>query len=726
MPMALLPSLVHLRAGASSVRAALAGLLVLLLAALWPGGPARAEAGFTTLVADRVFLDGPDRLIAEGNVEALSGQTRLRASRILYDRRSGALTITGPLTLSEGDEVLILADEAELHSGLRSGLIRSARVVLDQQLQIAAHQVERQDARFTEMSSVIASACEICARRQTPLWEVRAARVIHDDEAQQIHFENAQFRLFGVPVVYLPRLRVPDPRLERATGWLSPRFSVNTGHGVGLRAPYFIVLARDKDLTLTPFVASKGSRALDLRYRQAFASGMLELGGMVARDRLRQGTTRGMAYAEGEFALGRGVELSFNLIKLGDRRLLEDYNRGEAQVTSDITLQRVRRDERFRAQALHFRSLRLADVNSQLPNRVGQVVYERRFDMPGLGGTGGVRMEAHSYSRRVPLAADVKGVSRLSLDLDWRRDAVLPAGVLGALAVQLGVDHFRIAPAATGFARSHTRVTPNAMAELRWPLMRSTDRGATHVIEPVAQLVWARDRVSALPNDISRMPELDEGNLFTFDRFAGREQREAGRRANLGIGWSMHDPEGWSSHVILGRVWRQRDLGQFSPQSPLAGARSDWLVVASLDTDMGLTLSNRALFDSGFRVSRNALEVDWSTPDYGITSSYVHIRPDPAEGRLTRSAEWSFEGRRSLDEFWTASVNWRYDVSAGRAAQFGAGLNYENECLRVDIGLQRQFTSATTTRSSTSVALNMDVLGIGGNPSRARRSCSDG
>ena len=198
----------------------------------------------------------------------------------LRPRRTGAMQITGPLVLIEGASTVLLADSAELREGLRLGLIRSARVVMEQQLQIAANTVERRSERFTEMNNVIASACEICPDTETPLWEMRADRVVHDAEERQLYFEGAQFRMFGLPVAYIPRCAWPDsPSLERATGFLSPRFSLDTEHGFGLRAPYFSSpLSSDKDLTLTPFLGTKGTYALEARYRQAFSSGLLELG----------------------------------------------------------------------------------------------------------------------------------------------------------------------------------------------------------------------------------------------------------------------------------------------------------------------------------------------------------------------------------------------------------------------------------------------------------------
>lgn len=716
--------------------ARVASLMLVLLLALAPvRGTAQSTPEFATLIADRLFIDSATRLIAEGNVEALFGTTRLQARRVIYDRATGVLSIEGPLVLNDGRDVIMLADEAELSDGLRRGLIRSARVVFDEQLQIAAATVERLDERFTEMNAVVASSCEICATRRTPLWEIRARRVVHDDVEQQVYFENAQFRLFGLPVVYLPRLRVPDPRLERATGFLSPRFTFNTGHGIGLRTPYFIVLSQDRDLTVTPFLSNRGTRALELRYRQAFATGMLELGGTFARDSIRPGESRGMGYATGNFALGRDTQLSFHLIQPSDRRFLEDYGRDQPRLTSDITIERITRDTRQRLQLLQFRSLRLGDTNAVLPNQVGQAVLEHRRDVPGLGGVAGLRLEAEFLRRRQGLAGTEampgliadrpRQMGRVSLDLDWRRDAVLPGGVLGAVGLNLGLDHFRLSDTGGAFGGQVSRVTPNVMAELRWPLVRSDGNGVRHVIEPVAQVIWGRDRLAGLPVEAGRMPEFDEGNLFGLNRFPGAESREAGLRANLGATWTRHDPDGWSSTLTLGRIWRQRDLGQFSGATPMAGGKSNWLLAGSLDTMDGLSLSNRSHFSSDFKLTRTAFELDWTTETYGISTSYMRILANPFEERAVSASEWSFEGTRQLNEFWTGRVGWRYDIAQNRAARALVGLNYQNECLRVEMGLERQFASATTPTARTSFGLNLDILGIGGNPSRTRRMCND-
>ena len=96
-----------------------------------------------TLIADSLRLEGRDRLVAEGNVEALSGTTRLKAARVIYDRTGDRLILEGPITVIEGDRIVVLADSGDLDASLENGLLRGARMVLDQQVQLAANRIDR-------------------------------------------------------------------------------------------------------------------------------------------------------------------------------------------------------------------------------------------------------------------------------------------------------------------------------------------------------------------------------------------------------------------------------------------------------------------------------------------------------------------------------------------------------------------------------------------------------
>ena len=122
-----------------------------------------------TLLADQVRFDGTS-LTAQGNVEVFYGDIRLSSGKIEYDRASGALNITGPIRLTDPDgDIVVYADAAMLDADLRNGILTSARLVIDQQLQMASTHIRRVDGRYTQLSKTVTSACQVCESNPVPL-----------------------------------------------------------------------------------------------------------------------------------------------------------------------------------------------------------------------------------------------------------------------------------------------------------------------------------------------------------------------------------------------------------------------------------------------------------------------------------------------------------------------------------------------------------------------------
>ncbi|MFN6952878.1 MAG: LPS-assembly protein LptD, partial [Albidovulum sp.] len=568
----------------------------LWLAAALAAIPASAQ-DTATLIADRVLLTAGNLLTAEGAVEVFYRGARLTARRIVYDGATERLTIEGPITLTDGTGTVILADQAELSRDLTDGVLRSARMVLDEQLQIAATEIARSSGRFTRASRVVASSCQVCPSNPTPLWEIRASRVVHDQTERQLYFDHAQFRVAGLPVFYAPRLRMPDPTLKRATGFLMPRSRTTTALGPGLKLPYFIAIGDSRDLTVTPYLSASRTRTLEFRYREALRIGNVIVEGALTRDDLLPGDIRGYLFASGEFVVPRDFRVGFTLEAVSDDAYLLDYGLPEKdRLASGISVKRTRRNEHVELSLFRYWSIRPGDDNAVLPMLVGDFSLVRRFSPRHLGGEAQFAFDLHGHRRASNVATDANGdgtvdgrdVARASAVIDWRRSWILPNGMVFAGAAEITADFYSIGQDA-GYPGTVTRVLPAASVELRWPWVRSSGAGgASQVIEPIAQLIWAPDRANAVPNEDSQIVNFDEGNLFGFSRFPGADGRELGRRLNLGMTWTRHDPVGWTLGLSAGRVFRFDDLGQFSTASGLDGTGSDWLLAAHLVTPDGL------------------------------------------------------------------------------------------------------------------------------------------
>lgn len=691
---------------------------------------ARAQE-VATLLADRVAVTGNSLLTADGGVEVLYQGRRLSAQRITYDRTTDRLRIEGPILLTDGAGSIVLADQADLAADLTEGILTSARLVLNERLQIAAAEMFRVSGRYTQLTNTVASSCQVCAENPVPLWEIRADRVVHDQEARQLYFDHAQLRVAGLPVFYIPRLRMPDPTLNRATGFLMPRLRTTSGLGTGFKIPYFWAIDDHRDLLVTPYLTTKNGRTVELRYRQAFRQGEVTVSGSLSRDDLRPGETRGYGLATGLFRLPRDYVLTFRAETVSDPAYLLDYGISQKdRLDSRLEIARTRRNEHISARMIQFHSIRAGESNATLPSLVGDFTFHRRFSGGPLGGEGGLRFQLHSHGRTSsdPLDRDADGdadgrdTSRASLRLDWRRNWILPGGIIGSVLGEGIADVYNIRQDAV-FQGTTRRLDGAAAVELRWPWVGQTGGGTTHVIEPIAQLAYASKSTSAVPNEDSTLVEFDEGNLLSLSRFAGADARERGSRLNLGLNWTRLSADGWSMGILLARSFRAVDTGQFGPASGLDGDRSDWLAALHLDMAEGLRMTNRVVFDDGLDMTKAELRMDMMRDRYGLSSSYLWMLADPLENRPADTSELTLDGTWRFDANWSGRVAGRYDFVADRATSAGLGLEFKNECLKVDLSLSRRFTSSTSVKPTTDFGLGIDLLGIGGGVPGTARAC---
>lgn len=682
--------------------------------------PTQASAQETaTLLADQVLVDAAGRLIASGSVEVWQGSIRLTAQRILFDQRRDYLNIDGPITISDGPDTVILADSAELSPNLRAGLITSARLVLAQQLQMTAATVVRDPNGISQLTSVVASSCPVCAADPTPLWEIRAGRVTHNENTDQLHFEQAQFRFAGVPILYLPRMRLPGPGLDRSRGVLRPEVNAGSALGVSVGIPYFIPLGEAHDLTLTPTVSTERMASLGFRWRTARQNGGVELGGQITRDQIIPGDLRGYVYMRALFGLSNDFRLSADLLTATDSAYLETYDiTDDSRLSGDIVLERVRRDQMIRARALAFYSLRAADNNDELPNAALQAELDQRIDLAHtpVGGTLRLQLGAQAFQR----ASSVDGVqgrdvARAHTQLTWRRTEVMAGGILATAALDGRLDHVRISED-SAYATPVNRRAVQAMVELRWPWARTTSSGARHVLEPVVQVIESRRNGVSLPNDDNTMPELDEGNLFTLARYSGEDALDDGSRVNAGLRWSRYDPSGWSSEALVGRIWRSAPYRGYTLAhvQPLGRDTSDWLLAGRLSHNSGYSGSLRVLIDDTSVVSRAETNLAWTGPATTVSTRYLYLPASSFESRTNDLSEWSIDLTRRHANGWSSSFGWEYDTSQNLFATARAGLQFRNECLAFDLTFTRQFVTSTNTTASTSLNMSIDLLGIGG------------
>ncbi|PIE18144.1 MAG: organic solvent tolerance protein [Proteobacteria bacterium] len=679
--------------------------------------PASAQMA-ASLVADRVELNGRI-LTATGNVTAFSDGVRLSAGAIRYDGARDQLSVSGPILITNPDGTVLTATQATLDPQLETGLLLGARLVLDRRLQLASARVDRAGP-LTQMTGVAATSCNVCPGK-APLWEIRAARVVHDADNRRLWFDNAQFRLGGVPIAWLPRLRLPDPTVDRAAGLLLPRITSSNRLGVGLKWPVFVPVGDHRDITLTPWI-TRNSRSLGLSYREAFASGDLSIDSMVSDDSLKSGL-RGYVFAQTTFRLPRRWLMEADLELASDDSYLLDYGiTDKDRLDSRLALTRVTARRLSYARITGYESLRDSEDNLTQPTSVARLLHRERLRLGKTLLTWEASLDAHH--RRSSLAGTGRDMARIGLGAQLDRRFVFGPGFELSTSAMARLDGYAFDDPLPG-EEDGLRRQGGAAVSLSWPLARHGAR-VTHIIEPRVTLSWSDAKGITPPNEDATRVEFDETNLHGFTRAPGEDLTETGRRASIGLSWTMQMADGAATRLTFGRILRDDAPVGFSESSGLAGAQSDWLLALGVDLPGGFSFDSRSLIADDREISRSESRIRWAGDRVQLSATHVFLSADLDENRAGDVSEWALDGDWQVTQNWALNANARYDIASDRPVKAGLGATWKNECVSVGLSASRRFTTLDNVPPSTDFGLEVSVEGFrstttGLRPARACR-----
>ena len=105
-------------------------------------------------------------------------------------------------------------------------------------------------------------------REKCPPWEMSAEEIKHDKKKKTIYYKNASLKIYDKKVFYFPKFFHPDPTVDRQSGFLIPKIQDNSTTGLSFNLPYFIALAENKDVTLSPRFFAEDKFLVQTEFRQ--------------------------------------------------------------------------------------------------------------------------------------------------------------------------------------------------------------------------------------------------------------------------------------------------------------------------------------------------------------------------------------------------------------------------------------------------------------------------
>ena len=170
------------------------------------------------LESDELIYDNDRGLvIATGNVQLAYGRSTLVADKVEYNQQSGRVIATGNVEILEPNGNRIFAKEIDITDDFSDGFVSALNVQTADETRIAAESAERRDGNVTQFNNGVYTACKPCQENpeKPPFWQIRAKKVVINNDTQTVEYEDASFEINGVPLLNLPRFAHADPAIKR-------------------------------------------------------------------------------------------------------------------------------------------------------------------------------------------------------------------------------------------------------------------------------------------------------------------------------------------------------------------------------------------------------------------------------------------------------------------------------------------------------------------------------
>ena len=567
------------------------------------------------------------RVSAVGNVQLFYNGTSVEADRVIYDQTTKRLHAEGNIRMTDADGKITYANIMDLSDDYRDGFVNSLRVDTADATRMAATRSDRSSGNYTVFENGVYTACAPCKDdpKKPPLWQVKGARIIHDQQREDAVFRDRAARILRrADRLYAVLL---DARSDGEAQERLPDAGLSAKHRPTASRRKFRITGRSPRTWTqlsTPRITTRQGVLFQAEFRQRLINGsyqiraygidQLDPGAFAGQPGDRQ--FRGGVETKGQFAINDKWVWGWDGVVLSDYYFMSDYRLSQyrdplnsflslpTEAISQLYLTGVGNRSYFDLRTIYY--LSFSGNQQQVPVVYPVMDYSNVFNYPIFGGEVSYKTNFVNLSRndavfdpittlantnslctttsadplaRTPAQCLLRGMpgtyTRFTAEAQWRKSFTDSFGEIWTPFVSARVDAINAdvtnQPGVNNFLptgdTTALRVMPTVGLEYRYPFINVQPWGST-TIEPIAQVIIRPNESYAgkLPNEDAQSLVYDASNLFSVDKFSGYDRVEGGGRANVGVQSTTQFDRGGSVNMLFGQSYQLFGLNSFAVQ----------------------------------------------------------------------------------------------------------------------------------------------------------------
>ncbi len=664
-----------------------------------------------------------DILMASGDVIIEQNGTVVKTDIFYFYRQQNQIILPNNVIIETPDGTVTHTQNVSLSADMNDIIGEAIVMRLYEGSLLTSERLKRTDkGESLYLKRVAYTPCSTCGD-EAPLWKISAHNWKHDVPEKEMIFTHSFFEIKDIPVFYFPYMSVPDFTVKRKTGFLAPSLSHGNEMKQGITTPFFIDLADNQNLTLTPTFSTSHDPLGIFDYEGRFSHAILQMQGSGTRD--DDGAKQGHIKANLRLDVNNNWRLSGQYYRTSSDTYFRRYdlpgvNTSQAYLRSFATAERFGEQNYFNFTGLSYQKLWHHVNKKSIPVFIPTVNYQYRTDsLTDNGLYAFSNVSAAMYNNRQRFKSERASVTQglyLPYITGFGANIDLKASVRGDIYnIDTGKYGIENRPADETYGTG--RLFPIASAKLSYPLFRQTEN-TTQILEPIVMLVTAptNGRNHKIPNVDSTDVDFDDTNLFSENRFVGQDWVETGSRINYGVQWSLFDNQNRSLSLMVGQSHRFSGDELLNEILGMENDSSDYVGRFQLDYH-ALTMAYRFRLDQEtFEPKKNEITVTVGGAPLRVGVDYTQLKAvSLADTFYNEREEVLLFGSSRLSKKWSLSGYYRYNLTEQDKGpiEYGSLLQYDNDCMAVVFDLSRSFTEDRDYQGDTSFVVKFVLKTLG-------------
>ena len=706
------------------------GLRLRLSRGLNEQAPTERDEASTYLSAYRMVGRTNEKIELYDDAEVRRGGAVLRGDTITYTFSTDEVYSKGNALVARNGTVF-KGPELTYRLDAETGEMPDATFrYLPNEMRGTSDKVELLGGGRAKMCNAVITTC----REGEEAWWITADSVDYDQLDESAVGRNATLYLGGVPIFASPYFSFPVGS-ERKTGFLTPRFGINSTLGVNLELPFYWNIAPNYDYTFTPKPMSKRGVLLgnEFRYLQPSFSGELTYD-VIFKDKETKDRRYALSWKHFQ-RLGRGgPTLGVDYQRVSDNDYISDFSTTIRESSENILNQKV-----WLSYGKTYWSTSLGVYKNQTLAPGGRRQTEKPYEkVPEFNLSGNVA-DFHGFALTSRLTATRfdrgagSTVGRHHLSGDGYRtllDSSISYPLMGPFwfitpKFQYNMAWYRdIHDAASYVDRSGSRLVPIYSLDSGLVFERNTTffgRETEQTLEP--RLFYAyipyRDQ-SHLPNFDSSEADMNFAELFSPNKYTGSDRIANTNQLSAILTTRMLDAgtgkEWFTASVGQRYYFENNQVGLYWSDPAKTKNRSDLLASAQFSFYQDWRIEGMVQYSSEWsKVSKTTAGVRYNPRKFSTVSLYYLYNYNPNDKRDAyyntniRQVDFSFQWPIVKDLY--ALGRYNYSLRDHRVVDSLAGLEYRAGCWILRGAIQRYIRSEG--RTTTNFFFELQLVGLG-------------